>query len=170
MPERAQQGATQIRMRQLESMGGPAAQVRIDHGRLEWPGRHYPVVDAAGDEPGRLERIRKYGAKSEKLSDAQLELLEAEPGVSTAGAWCRHPPGARHAGPGPGLPSTGRGARPAHHRPAPPSPAGSDDQPRRPRAPPPAPARRRGGRPQGQRPPAARRAQWPARLVITALT
>lgn len=30
----------------------------------------------------RLERIRKYGAKSEKLSDAQLELLEAEPGVS----------------------------------------------------------------------------------------
>jgi transposase len=32
----------------------------------------------------RLERIRKYGAKSEKLSDAQLELLETEPGVSTA--------------------------------------------------------------------------------------
>jgi transposase len=32
----------------------------------------------------RLERIRKYGAKSEKLSDAQLELLDAEPGVCTA--------------------------------------------------------------------------------------
>jgi transposase len=30
----------------------------------------------------RLERIRKYGRASEKLSDAQLELLELEPGVS----------------------------------------------------------------------------------------
>jgi transposase len=30
----------------------------------------------------RLERIRRYGAKSEKLSDAQLDLLEGEPGVS----------------------------------------------------------------------------------------
>jgi len=30
----------------------------------------------------RLERIRKYGSGSEKLSSAQLELLEAEPGVS----------------------------------------------------------------------------------------
>ncbi len=32
----------------------------------------------------RLERIRKYGPSSEKLSDAQLELLEGEPGVSGA--------------------------------------------------------------------------------------
>jgi transposase len=32
----------------------------------------------------RLERIKKYGPKSEKLSAAQLELLETEPGVSTA--------------------------------------------------------------------------------------
>ena len=31
----------------------------------------------------RLERIQKYGPASEKLSDAQLELLELEPGVST---------------------------------------------------------------------------------------
>jgi len=30
----------------------------------------------------RLERIRKYGPGSEKLSDAQLALLELEPGVS----------------------------------------------------------------------------------------
>lgn len=30
----------------------------------------------------RLERIKKYGPGSEKLSDAQLELLELEPGVS----------------------------------------------------------------------------------------
>ena len=32
----------------------------------------------------RLERIRKYGPKSEKLGDAQLQLLELEPGVSAA--------------------------------------------------------------------------------------
>jgi len=32
----------------------------------------------------RLERIRKYGPASEKLSDAQLNLLELEPGVSNA--------------------------------------------------------------------------------------
>ena len=32
----------------------------------------------------RLERIEKYGPKSEKLSDAQLELLDLEPGVSSA--------------------------------------------------------------------------------------
>ena len=32
----------------------------------------------------RLEMIRKYGAKSETLSDAQLLLLELEPGVSAA--------------------------------------------------------------------------------------
>ena len=30
----------------------------------------------------RLLLLSKYGAKSEKLSDAQLNLLEAEPGVS----------------------------------------------------------------------------------------
>jgi transposase len=34
------------------------------------------------EERLRLERIRKYGAASEKLNDAQLELLEEEPGVS----------------------------------------------------------------------------------------
>jgi transposase len=32
----------------------------------------------------RLLRINKYGPASERLSDAQLELLEAEPGVSVA--------------------------------------------------------------------------------------
>jgi transposase len=35
------------------------------------------------EERLRLERINKYGPTSEKLSDAQLELLELEPGVST---------------------------------------------------------------------------------------
>lgn len=34
------------------------------------------------EERLRLERIKKYGAASEKLSDAQLMLLELEPGVS----------------------------------------------------------------------------------------
>jgi transposase len=32
----------------------------------------------------RLERLAKYGPGAEKLSDAQLELLESEPGVSSA--------------------------------------------------------------------------------------
>jgi transposase len=35
------------------------------------------------EERLRLERIQKYGPASEKLNDAQLELLEEEPGVST---------------------------------------------------------------------------------------
>jgi len=35
------------------------------------------------EEMLRLERIRKYGPASEKLSSAQLELLESEPGVSS---------------------------------------------------------------------------------------
>jgi hypothetical protein len=34
------------------------------------------------EERLRLEMIRKYGAKSEKLSDNQLQLLDLEPGVS----------------------------------------------------------------------------------------
>ncbi len=36
------------------------------------------------EERLRLERIKKYGPASEKLSNAQLELLELEPGVSNA--------------------------------------------------------------------------------------
>jgi transposase len=36
------------------------------------------------EERLRLERIRKYGPGSEKLSDAQLQLLDLEPGVSNA--------------------------------------------------------------------------------------
>src|SRR3954454_15444749 len=35
------------------------------------------------EERLRLQRIEKYGPRTEKLSDAQLELLEGEPGVST---------------------------------------------------------------------------------------
>jgi len=36
------------------------------------------------EEQLRLQRIKKYGPGSEKLSDAQLQLLDLEPGVSTA--------------------------------------------------------------------------------------
>ena len=36
------------------------------------------------EERLRLERVKKYGAASERLSSAQLELLELEPGVSNA--------------------------------------------------------------------------------------
>ena len=32
----------------------------------------------------RLERLKKYGSKSEKLSEEQVELLELEPGVHAA--------------------------------------------------------------------------------------
>jgi len=35
------------------------------------------------EERLRLELIRKYGPKSEKLSDNQLHLLDLEPGVSS---------------------------------------------------------------------------------------
>jgi hypothetical protein len=35
------------------------------------------------EERLRLERIAKYGKRSEKLSDLQLELLDLEPGVSS---------------------------------------------------------------------------------------
>src|SRR5260370_40444099 len=37
------------------------------------------------EERLRLVRIAKYGPGSEKLADAQLELLELEPGVSSKG-------------------------------------------------------------------------------------
>lgn len=36
------------------------------------------------EEQLRLQRINKYGPGSEKLNDAQLQLLEFEPGVSHA--------------------------------------------------------------------------------------
>src|SRR5688572_19417594 len=47
---------------------------------LEWA--HLKI--RALEERLRLQRIEKYGSKSEKLSSAQLELLEAEPGVCAA--------------------------------------------------------------------------------------
>ena len=46
--------------------------------QLHWAHLKIQVLE----ERLRLERIKKYGPASEKLSDAQLELLELEPGVS----------------------------------------------------------------------------------------
>ncbi|HSM79624.1 MAG TPA: IS66 family transposase [Bryobacteraceae bacterium] len=46
--------------------------------QLEWAHLKIRVLE----ERLRLERIKKYGPASEKLSDAQLDLLDLEPGVS----------------------------------------------------------------------------------------
>ena len=52
----------------------------IDRDRLKFAEYKVRVLE----ERLRLVRIEKYGPGSEKLSDAQLELLELEPGVSGA--------------------------------------------------------------------------------------
>ena len=52
----------------------------IDQERLKFAEYKIRVLE----ERLRVVRIEKYGPGSEKLSDAQLELLELEPGVSTA--------------------------------------------------------------------------------------
>ena len=52
----------------------------IDQDRLKFAEYKIRVLE----EKLRLLRIEKYGPGSEKLSDAQLELLELEPGVSSA--------------------------------------------------------------------------------------
>src|SRR5918998_778355 len=64
------------------SIPGPSQSEQIERLKreLEWAHLKIRVLE----ERLRLQRIEKYGPKSEKLSDAQLELLEGEPGVSTA--------------------------------------------------------------------------------------
>jgi hypothetical protein len=52
----------------------------IDRDRLKFAEYKIRVLE----ERLRLIRIEKYGPGSEKLSDAQLEILELEPGVSSA--------------------------------------------------------------------------------------
>ena len=47
--------------------------------KLQWAELKIKVLE----ERLRLQLIAKYGPASEKLSDAQLELLELEPGVSS---------------------------------------------------------------------------------------
>jgi transposase len=53
-------------------------QIRDLQKRLYWAEMKIQLLE----EQLRLERIEKYGPGSEKLSSAQLELLELEPGVS----------------------------------------------------------------------------------------
>jgi transposase len=55
-----------------------SAQIEQLKKQLQWAELKIRVLE----EQLRLERIAKYGPNSEKLSDAQLELLELEPGVS----------------------------------------------------------------------------------------
>jgi transposase len=64
------------------SIPGPSESAQIERLKreLEWAHMKIRVLE----ERLRLQRIAKYGPKSEKLSDAQLELLESEPGVSAA--------------------------------------------------------------------------------------
>src|SRR5512132_1045281 len=64
------------------SIPGPSESEQIQRLKreLEWAHMKIRVLE----ERLRLQRIAKYGPKSEKLSDAQLELLEGEPGVSSA--------------------------------------------------------------------------------------
>lgn len=55
-----------------------AEQIKKLQQKLAWAEMKILVLE----ERLRLERIKKYGPGSEKLSSAQLELLELEPGVS----------------------------------------------------------------------------------------
>jgi transposase len=57
-----------------------AEQIEALTRQLQWAELKIRVLE----EQLRLERIKKYGPKSEKLSNAQLELLDGEPGVSAA--------------------------------------------------------------------------------------
>jgi transposase len=68
-----------------DSLSGPLfdrlnGSLSIDQERLKFAEYKIRVLE----ERLRLVRIEKYGPGSEKLSDAQLELLELEPGVSSA--------------------------------------------------------------------------------------
>jgi transposase len=56
-----------------------AEQIVVLTRELEWSRLKIQALE----ERLRLELIRKYGPKSEKLSDDQLQLLDLEPGVST---------------------------------------------------------------------------------------
>jgi transposase len=56
-----------------------AEQIVLLTKELEWSRLKIQALE----ERLRLERIRKYGPNSEKLSDNQLNLLDLEPGVSS---------------------------------------------------------------------------------------
>jgi transposase len=60
----------------------PASIDTLDAAALKLELRRALLKIESLEEQLRLERIRKYGPSSEKLSNAQLELLDGEPGVS----------------------------------------------------------------------------------------
>ena len=65
----------------LESLPEEARSL-IEGTRAEGAGCRPPRTrESAAAEMLRLERLKKYGPKSEKLSAGQIELLELEPGV-----------------------------------------------------------------------------------------
>ena len=57
-----------------------AQKIELLEKQLQWANLRIQALE----ERLRLELIRKYGPKSETLNDAQLLLLELEPGVSSA--------------------------------------------------------------------------------------
>ena len=57
-----------------------AQKIELLEKELQWAKLKIQVLE----QRLRMEMIRKYGPKSETLSDAQLQLLEMEPGVSSA--------------------------------------------------------------------------------------
>ena len=65
---------------ELELIAQLRKKLEETEGRLEFAELKIRLLE----ERLRLVRIAKYGPGSEKFSDAQLELLELEPGVSTA--------------------------------------------------------------------------------------
>ncbi len=78
MPERSEAFLLEINAqlrRQLEAQAklAQSAEQELEYARLK-----IRVLE----ERLRLERIAKYGKRSETLSDLQLELLDLEPGVS----------------------------------------------------------------------------------------
>jgi transposase len=60
------------------------ARVEQEWGRLVGEKERLEIEVKLLQEALRLARIEKFGPKSEKLSDGQLELLESEPGVAVA--------------------------------------------------------------------------------------
>ena len=57
-----------------------AEQIELLTKKLQWAEWKIRALE----ERLRLELIKKYGPKSEKLSDAQMQLLELEPGGSAS--------------------------------------------------------------------------------------
>jgi transposase len=68
------------RLPEAEQIAQLKQQLHSTTSELQWAYLKIQVLE----QRLRLQRIQKYGPASEKLSDTQLELLELEPGVSSA--------------------------------------------------------------------------------------